>query len=430
MSQFVSTQIVDLDSPGSDKSNLYYSNDMIKVASIESDNKTKYNQSLTSLAWGSTAEVTIPNQDFLSSTFLYLETPQLPAGAALSDMWAYASIKYINYQFGGSNVSQVQISGESLLQRTLLQAETLEKRNEIRSLSGTLQLGGDMNQIIPSQKAVIQLIFPWSSVSSDKHKLPFDTSLLDSNITIQVVFEDSSKFISVSGVVALPNAFIRGEVITKEQVLTNKANSLKDALKRNSSLMLQYPYVHAQTGSTRYLQNINPEQVVQVDLTSFLSSDLLGISFWVVPQSQLQRTGTNPIDGSGIVNRFFTVFCEDLKLEYNGQQIHNMPWRSSNLITGCALDVGASNSAYSILSHNVTAVSLAESLNNYYLPLTQFKSVYFDGSFNNSSRFGQQTMQLSFKADIPAQENLVLFSTYYYNAVAAAQNGSTNITYA
>lgn len=430
MSQYTSSTISNLDSEGFDKGHLYYDDDRVVVAELETHSTIgRYKQGLSSTIFGSTSEVSIPNQDFLSDIYLHLQTPQFPVGAALSSCWAYASIKSLRYQWGSSNVSQIEISGESLFMKNHIDCETKEKRDLMLDLSGTLNLGNDLTQVIPSQTAVIQLPCPWS-VLADCEKLPYDTSLLSSNIIIQIVFEDVTAFTMVTtGNPPLPSGFLKAEVLLKQTTLTDKSKSLRNQLK-NSNLMVQYPFVHLQTGSTRYLSNILPEQSVTVDLQSFITSDLLGVAFYVIRQSDIKRTGTGFDNAAGRVNKFLTVPCVDIKLEYNGITLHDMPGRLSELV-GIGINQGSIKSNYTAASYqapNIIASGVVQ--NVYYLPLTQNKSTFFKETYENTPRFAQQTQQLTFTAELPAQDSIVLYTTYIYNGIAATHDGVNTITYA
>lgn len=430
-SQYTSGVISNLDDEGYEKSHLYYNDDMVKVSELETHTTVgRYKQSLTSLVFGSTAEITIPNQDFLSDVYLILQTPVFPIGSTLSDQWAYACIKSLRYQWGSSNVSQIEISGETLFMKNFIDCETKEKRDLAGDLAGRINVGSDLTTVIPSQLCMIQLPTPWSLIASCDKKLPYDTSLLSSNIIIQIVFEDATSFISVGAAnPVLPNSFLRGEIYLKQQTLTDKSKSLRNKLKGNQSLMTQYPFVHLQNGSTRYLNNINPEQSVTVDLQSFITSDLLGIAFYVVALSDIKRTGIDLNDGTGIVNRFNTKECENIKLEYNGITLHDMPGRLSELV-GLSLNEGSIKGNYSVASFSSPTLSaVAATQNIYYLPLTQHKSTYFKENYENTPRFAQQTQSLTFTPALPAQENIVLYTMYIYNGIAATHDGVNTITY-
>ncbi len=430
-SGYTTKVISDLDAEGYDKSHLYYSDADVKVSELETHCTVgRYKQSLTSLVFGSTAEITIPNQDFLSDVYLLLQTPQFPIGSSLSSQWAYSSIKSLRYQWGSSNVSQIEISGEALWMKNFIDAETKEKRDLVNDLSGVINIGTNLTTIIPAQTAIIQLPTPWSLLASCDEKKPYDTSLLSSNIIIQIVFEDSTSFITVGPAnPVLPNSFLRGEIYLKQQTLTDKSKSLRNQLKRNESLMTSYPFVHLQNGSTRYLNGINPEQSVTVDLQSFITSDLLGIAFYVVRLADIKRTGTDLTNESGIVNRFNTLPCTDIKLEYNGITLHDMPGRMSELV-GASINVGSVKGNYTLASYvapNLTAVAGVQ--NVYYLPLTQHKSTFFKEQYENTPRFAQQTQNLTFTAALPSQQNIVLYTMYIYNGIAATHDGVNTITY-
>jgi hypothetical protein len=314
--------------------------------------------------------------------------------------------------------------------KNFIDCETKDKRDLASNLAGTLQLGNNLVSPIGAKDAVILLPTPWSLIADEQKKRPYDTSLLTSNILIQIIFEDASSFISVNGNVTLPNAFLLGEVLTTQETLTDKSKSLRNQLKNNENIMSQYPFHHLQEGTTRYLSNINPQQNVRIDLNSFITSDLLGIMFFVAPLRDIKRTGTSFDDYSGIVNRFNTVSCIDLKLEYNGAVLHDLPYRLSELV-GLSMNSGSIKGNYAALGwSNPNTSPIANVQDIYYMPLTQHKSTYFSEVFANTPRFAQQVLQLSFTPEIAVQTDLVLYSTYIYNGISATSSGTNTITYA
>ena len=107
-SNYLTDRVPDLNSQGgpagSDKNMLYYSNDDIKIQSVQFDiNQGKYIQSLTSKTFSSSSECTIPNNDSISNFYLHLALAPLAQHLTLSDAWGYASIRSINYTWGLTN---------------------------------------------------------------------------------------------------------------------------------------------------------------------------------------------------------------------------------------------------------------------------------------------------------------------------------------
>lgn len=433
MSEFLSTQITDLDSPGIDAGDLYYSRESVQLTDLESQTRVGRTKiSLTSALFGSTGECQIANQSFISNCYLLLESPQLPVGCSLSSNWITACIKQVRFQFGSSDVGQVTYSGMDLFHKNFLDATSKEKRDACANISGTFNMNGvrDTGPVpVAAQTRMIQLPLPWSSLKPGKK--PYDSSLLSSPIIVQIVFEDSSSFISVnSGAVILPNSFLQAQLIVKTTDLSDHSKSLRSDLRRNDNLMGQYVYNHFQTGSTRYLSAVNPLTTVNVDLTNFISSDLLGISYSVHPLSQLQRTGFDFATGTGIVNKLDTISTSDISLKYNGSVLYDCPGILNFLNQLSMVDSDNTAGNYTLLQQALGVTSAVATTNEVtYLPFTKDMSVTFNGDIPNTPRLGQQTLVLSFVPALPAQTDIVLFTTYHYTGVAATTQGMNVITY-
>ena len=127
MAEYVSTTVPDLDSIGTLKNTLYYSNDDVKVQEVQFDSLNgKFKQTLTSLQFGGVSEITIPNSDSIGSCYLHLKLPALDANHTLGDMWGYSAIKNVSYTIGGSNISIIDLPSESIFQKTMISCETKE----------------------------------------------------------------------------------------------------------------------------------------------------------------------------------------------------------------------------------------------------------------------------------------------------------------
>jgi hypothetical protein len=225
------------------------------------------------------------------------------------------------------------------------------------------------------------------------------------------------------GTPTYPAAFARAEVILKQGVLSNKSDSMKMTLQNNSNLLVSYPFVHKQTGTNTLILNAPPGENQEVKIQSLINSDLLGISFMVVPTAS-KKSGVAGV----MANKFDTVACENIKCTFNGQVLIDAPWRMSELMT-LNLDVGGSDTPKTVIDEDGVAQP-KKTYKIYYLPFSYIKTVIFEGQYSNVSRYGQQNMEITFDPQHDATQNLSFSCTYYYNALCTTQSGTTRITFA
>lgn len=426
MADYVSDRVPDLDAVGTQKNTLYYGSEDVTVSEVQYDTLNgKFRQTLTSLQFGGVSEITIPNSDCISDVYLYLKLPPTLLNQTLCDFWGYGAIKNVSYTWGGSNISILDLPGESIFQKTMLSCETREKRESVRLLSGSAV--GTAVSASPVEACVV-IPLPWSTIRSCKEKLSYDASLLSSNILIQITFNDASSIYgSGAGATVFPSAFLSGQVYIKQDVLTNKRDGMKQTLMKNPNLLINYPFVHASRGSTRNLTADGTNPTFTIDLNSFLESDLLGISFHCIPV--VNEKGA--ITAGNVSNKFVTNELRDLVLKYNGQILHNLEYKLHDLML-TSMDIGDPNySVTTVETSGTLTPGLSGNGHIYYLPMTRFKSIIFEGLYHNTSRFANQTFQLEFVIDGTYSADPVNFySTYYYNAVCSTSNGQSSIQFA
>jgi len=423
-SEYTQTTVSDLDAAGEKVNFLYYDTKSVRINAVEVDTLKKYRQGLTSLSMGGTSQITVPSSDSISDTYLYLELPPiLDTNVVLQEAWGYAAIKSINYTIGSSSISTVELSSESLFSHAMLCAETSEKRQSVLQLAGASLGTADDRAVGP--KACISLALPWSTIRKSG-KLGYDASLLSDPIIIQITLNDANHFMSTitgGGTPSYPAAYVKGECILKQGVLSNKADSMKSTLANNSNLLVSYPFVHKQTGTNSLILNAQPGESQEVKIQSLINSDLLGLSFMVTPAAS-KRSGAAGV----MANKYDTINCEDIKVTFNGQVLIDAPWRMSELQT-LNLDVGGTDTPKTVM--NSTGVAFPEGAYKiYYLPFSYMKTVIFEGQYSNVSRYSQQNMEILFTPKHTVAQNLQFTCSYYYNALCTTQSGATRITFA
>ena len=430
-SKFVSDRTVDLDAVGNSRNMLYYATEDVKVQEVQVDTIVgKYRQSLSSAQFGSSSEVTIPNDDTISSVYVYLKMDNLPIGISLPEFWGHASIRSANYTWGSSSVSTVELSSEAIFMHNMLCMETSEKRKKYAELSGSPVA---LTTAITSAECVLLLPLPWSTIRADQNKKGYDSSLLNNNILIQINFNESTSFIGTHVVdLVLPTSFSKTLVTLRQSVLTNKRDSMKSVLQGNPSLMVPYPFTHKSTGTRRFITDQIKDEPTNVVLQSFLESDLLGLAFYVTHTSAEKSSH----GAASPVNKYDTARVRSIRLAYNGQELFNLEGHMSDMLL-CNIDYGSpdcpkttvdSAGAVSPISTQVSS----SAYHIYYLPFTQMKSVIFSQEYNNVSRYASQTLELTFTVEglTDPTTNLSFHSLYYYNAIAQTQQGVTSLQFA
>jgi hypothetical protein len=431
-SSYLSTVNPDLQGLGIEADALYYHPEDIQMGSIEFNNRIgRYSRSLTSLQFGSTSDISIPNYDFCGSTYLQVELPALPTTVSLPQGALFHMIESINYSWGTSNISLVKISGVDMLHHNYVACETKEKRDAMLSAAGNLLTKTDTR---PASKMAICLKFPWSVMSCDQRKKLFDTRILNTNMLIQITFNSKDKFFGYEEAdkATVPDGFASAEIILKQNELTNHADSLYSLMRKQPNKIYNYPFIHLQTGTTFRFQSTGTTPVhVRFELNSFLNSDLIGILFSVVRAKDISRQG----DAYPFINPFDCQQVCDVKLEYNGQILSSYPGKLLDLAT---LNISKGDTTANLHKLDVeTGAVDGDSVLSYvhYLPFTQYKNITFGENYTNNSVFKSQPLDLEFSY-LPAikvvdpvvtTETMVVRTTYLYNAYASIEDFTSSI---
>lgn len=163
--KILSDKPVLLNNPGTvlDTSLYYNFSNTQLVAAEQVNNYGRYSQSLTSSILGSTANVTVPNSSFLSGMYLYLELPPTGPNQYLMRGWGLNVIENISFILGSSNVSQLNINGQSHAQMYMASAETSEKRLKLLRLAGEeVTIDQVAAGVVQNNRAHVQIQLPWS----------------------------------------------------------------------------------------------------------------------------------------------------------------------------------------------------------------------------------------------------------------------------
>lgn len=427
MSQFVANKVPILNAPGKLKNELYYDVDSTTIQEVEVTGVTgRFSQSLTSLNYGSVSQITIPSANFLSTTFLHMELEPLLVNQSVCGGWGYSIIRNVNFNWSGANISSLSLSGESMRQIAILES------NRTKAEARVGRIGGEPIAVGPSTKnltSTLCLALPWSNMDYTENgkKKPYDTSLLNGPITISIELYPASRIFG--GTAVLPTSLRRAEVFTREYVLQDRGNSIRGQLMANPDLVYNYPFVHKQSPSIIY--NLKSLESNTVDLTSFLNSDLLGISFAVKNKRDLQING---FAAGSPANSNVSVQCTDIELSYNGQSVYKCPGRSAELINMLYSDdqCGVVSDAY--ITMGTPFVSLPIQSYVYLIPFGSDKNMSFRQMYDNTARYPSESMQLTLTpqnhigTDL-TQYDCILELTYYFSAAGSVKNGVMHLQF-
>lgn len=419
--KILSSKNVYLAEPGSVTSGdgLYYNfqNSVINIAET-TRNIGRYRVSLNQLSFGGSSQFTVPNQSFLSSLWLTLTLPAIPANVYLPRAWGYDAIEEVSYLLGSSNVSQLKINGDSHTDILLENCETAEKRSRLMRLGGeeiTAPTTGE-------SRATVQIQLPWSSINALTKKFTFDTNILNSPINVLIKWRPRDHIMSGTGVSASGiTSFSTGTVYADQLDLTNKSLSLKMKMLMSPELSYSYPFIFTQSYTLPFTGNTSLP--ISLNLLGIINADLVGLSFHTVKNDRL----TTGVTFNNRMNRMDYDEIRDVNLSFNGLTMYDAPgdaWKAYAM-QDC---IGSPEVQQSRLTGPQGASPfITEPIDRMpvFIPFTFNKSTLFTNMFQNTWRIPNNTLVLSFlTSDVG---DYTLYLTYYYNSVFSVRQGNSSL---
>lgn len=401
----------------------YYDESSCKVTAIETTyNYGRFTQGLQSLAFNSSSQLILPNQSLTGPWWLHLKLPVIPAGSnvILPRGWGYNAIQSISYLPGSSNVSQIAVSGETMIMTLLAMCDTREKASELLRLGGEEFLG-DSNGIAP--EAYVMLMLPWSRVNGRaESKRPFDSSLLNSVITVSINTEPASSFMSGTDFESYATAFTRGQIYVRQGNVTGSSKiDLKRILNADPNRLLSYPFTHT-TDGTVIKFTADSTNRVNLTLQSFINADLVNIIFAVIRDENI----TAGASGANAIAPLNVVPIQDVVVQYNGTTYYNAPGTSYRLWN--MMDTtGASGFDYSVpaggggFPYNSDPAECHPII----IDFSRQRALVHDDITYNVWRIANNVITLSFTVPDSSPTDYTLRSVYNYNALLTVQSGNT-----
>lgn len=407
-----------MSSGGTKYNDLYYSQANSSISLLECTFGWQNVISLPSIQFGSSSQVNIPIDQFIGDVILHLRLPDVQLNETLCRGWGYSILQSIGWTLGNSNSTQIVLQEDAIFQTIMSQISDPEKRLEMMRLAGeeTLAPTGDYID------AYVLLPLPMSTACGDK--LPIDSTMLQSNITLNIQFK-SNPICIYGGSATHPTSFVRSECLLRQGKLSNQAASVRSLMIANPQLKYAYPFIHSQyyvspvfTGkkeSTSY-------QGCTVEMNAFSNADLVGVSFYVVKDTDKNPTGGNS------PNPYNTEEISNILVSFNGSTLFNLPAKSYKLTNMMSGPQSASYYGNSIIKAGTTAPFISNPKNCYmvFLDFARERSACMPSHFFNVFRMPNQILRVQFNTSEDST-NYRLFATYFYNAVAEFQDGTSVI---
>jgi hypothetical protein len=432
----LSNKRVALSNPGTKLNDLYYTKENSTVDLVECTFSTgRFKQTLSSPVFGGSSQVNIPNGSFLGTCYLHLELPTMVNATANLNVnrgWGYAAINNISFLFGSSNVSQLQISGQSIMHLLMSQSETSDKISEYFNLGGEAtwpdSVGTPPNGPASYVSADLLLPFPWSSFNALCSKKEFDTDCLRNPITINITFNPASSFIggvADTAIAAYATQFSKAQITCRQGDLTNKDLSLGTRLNMFPELMYAYPFIHTQSFQSQSFTGVTAGNgSATVQLSQFINADLVAIVFSVVKNSYL----TKPSGAALVANPFVYDEIRDLQLTRNGQVIYDAPGYANKLINMHGM-YGGSAMGVNLVTGSPGSTPTQGGVPSYctIVDFSRLRSTFYCDGYQNVLRIPNQVLSLNLNTT--STDTYTLFATYFYDGVNEVQASESRIIF-
>lgn len=423
---FLSKKKVLLNSPGVLVDDIYY-NRLNSTVSMSENTwyMGRLRVALNNKSFNSVSQVLIPNNSLIGDVILHLTLPALLANQAVNRGWGYAIIKRITVTYGGSNLPQLAISGDTLFQTIMGEMNTSEKRSEYFNLGGQALFTVDQ---IP--EADVQIPLAFSSACGKVKKKPLDSSMLNSPIVVTIEFGGNERIyvdkVLAPGPIARPSAFTDAQAYIRSGDFANTNMSLKKDLIKNPKLMYSYPFVRGQSFSSAIFTGLTKAggTRVRLNLLSFINADIVGLSFGVIDTRFRPGAGVDP---SILGSHFNYDPITDILLEFNGQSLADLPGQmykinNMNSLMG-ATSIG--DNFYDVLTAFTEANAKAVSTYVIMIDFSRIRALCFNNEMQNVFRIGNQSLSLEFfTSDTVSYQ---LHATYFYQGIIALQDGDSKI---
>ncbi len=278
---------------------VYYSNpETTKKECIRTKQTTKYVQSLTQLA-GGTSVFLIPPAMGIQDVILQLQLPVAASGAAtglaLPRGWGYSLVRQLSYRIGGS--TQFFVTGDQMLQHALKRTTNGTARDDLFALGGSQLTGTDFEAAnAANQYAYLWLDLPWTRATSEGKPVPLPSDILASQIQITVELNSLASIISNNGGTIPANfaALQSGQFQVQQLLMESRDDSLAAHVDMSShSYNMPVEFVQ----QSQVVAVANTASVQTITATGFRSGSVKSIEMWLTKDSDYVSSSTtkNPL---------------------------------------------------------------------------------------------------------------------------------------
>ena len=420
--------------------NVYQSSQNIKRSSVAVIQNTSIRNDLSSLNFGSTTTIELPQNILLQNSILVLTIAKesLPIGNTLERGWAYSALRRMTFQVSGSGQT-LEMTGQALLVKNVADCESQGKIDRLMELAGEAHYGSAATK---DYTAYINLYLPWGSVSSKRY-LPYDASILRRPASLTIEMNDAKNIFSrgSQNVTAYPAAFKAAFVLSRTQIL--REPSPMPALFGVGTLgRYSHAYIYPQHQTVQNIAGKHlPSDLQSVDLRGFRSGNLQSIDCWLTRDTY---DSTLPMSNSAH-SRLVAYAPSNVRLLYGGQEIYSSDLDSSQIFNLCENQINLSWSATTFKYETVSVPTggTPVDVNSSYLhiPIAQYNETVFCDLLQYGLDMISQNVQMRFNTPDPAlltpQENTGPFEepkwtmhfNYNYLASVTTRGGDTQLEF-
>jgi len=270
---------------------LYYADeDNTKVESIPVQYNTRFVQDLANKS-GGTSVLTIPPNSGVKNVVVVLgwnaaSINQQLGLNALPRGWGYRAIQQVSFRVGGS--SQYFLTGQQLLNRSLMMCRTGTQRDAILSLGGNeCKVAADFDV---DQYAYIPIPV-WCAPSNDGLNLPLPSDLLSQQVQLTItlnpvasIFTDNATGGGAPAPFQLPSGFNTAYFQVQQLIMTDRSMSLANKVDMDTSMyVMPLPTFSQQELTFSPSIRTDPQQIT---LTGFRAGEVKKVVLWLTKDSE------------------------------------------------------------------------------------------------------------------------------------------------
>lgn len=364
-------------------------------------------------------------------------------GHILPQGWGYEALQYHEFQCGGSD--KLIIEGRSNLLKHLADCETNEKREAILNLGGKeYEIGATGD--IPNQIATIVLYLPWSNVNSSR-VLPYDTSILDGPVTINIRTKPSRDWVlkpkNIVGSFVYPRQWQRAYIQTQTMLMVDgPAVSIKEEVGLPTSTnFYTYGYIFPQYYSIQSRpiaqallgNNVNNRTVIRLD--QFRNGSIASLDMRTRLYGYVDNANETHTIQDVVYNPNYYLPVYNVLLKYANQTLYETLDNTNEIydLTEYPLPSSFNVPVYPWNEAAIPTVASASS-SWVHIPLAQFNETFFSNYIQSGPSLVNNQVSLEFNypavedipqlKDISAQVKEVIFQVELnYNMQAGVRTG-------